>query len=52
MFALLAPRLAQGAAWGVRYALQGALLHGAVVIVMWLLGFGPSLSSAFILGGA
>ncbi len=51
MFSHLLPRFAQGAAWGLRYALQGALLHGAVVVVLWLLGYGPSLGAAFRLGG-
>lgn len=52
MFANLAPRMAASAAFGLRYALQGALLHGAVVVVLWLLGMGPLLRAGFTFGGA
>lgn len=52
MFNQLLPRLAQGAAFGARYALQSLLLHGVVAALLALLGFGPQLAMSFRLGGA
>ena len=47
------PRLWQSAAFGLRYALQGTLLYGAMTALLWLLGFGPAtVSVPMILGGA